>query len=194
MKVRPKGTVAPRRHYSAVGPDSKGEFMADGTSLDIYEAVIADLEGKIAALQATIDSLRSVQGISGQIASGTVVQQRAKQVEEFGHDAFFGMTVADATRKYLSSIRKTASINTITSVLVAGGLKSASKNIPENIRTILSRHADFLRINGEFGLAEWYPGRKVQRRSFVAGTVTHLDDEGNVISQVGSSSEPEQPS
>jgi hypothetical protein len=76
------------------------------------------------------------------------------------HEVFFNMTAADAAKKYLAATKKTALISTLSDALVYGGWKTSAKNIPENLRTILSRHPDFVRINGEFGLAEWYPGRK----------------------------------
>ena len=140
----------------------KGENVSDGTAVDIYEPVIADLKSRIATLQAMLDNLENLRAgaplqTTGQRAAslrigGTIVN--------FGHDAFFNLTAADAAKKYLSAIKKTASVNTLADSLVAGGWKSSSKNIPENLRAILGRHPDFVRINGEFGLAEWYPGRK----------------------------------
>jgi len=74
------------------------------------------------------------------------------------------MTAGEAAKKYLNALKKTATVNAIMETLLAGGWKTSAKNITENLRTILSRHPDFVRINGEFGLAEWYPGRKTTRR------------------------------
>ena len=134
--------------------------MSDTPQADMYDAVIADLEGKIAALQLTIDNLKNVRGFAGLPTATVVKPQGQGGAPSFPHDAFFQMTIADAAKKYLAVVKKTASANVLADVLVAGGLKSSSKNVAENIRTILSRHPDFVRINGEFGLAEWYPGRR----------------------------------
>jgi hypothetical protein len=145
--------------------------MADVTQIDIYEAVILDLESKISSLQATVANLRNISSIVSQISQAptTSPAQRATQnVADFGHDAFFGMTVGEAAKKYLKVVKKTVSIPVLVDALLAGGLKSASTNMRENVRSILGRHPDFVRINGEFGLAEWYPGRKPATRRKVA--------------------------
>lgn len=138
-------------------------MASDATGIDIYEAVINDLEAKIASLQMTVDNLKNVRGMTSALTAVSAIQPttpRLNQTAEFGHDAFFGMTVADAARKYLSAIKKTATISSICDALIAGGWKTSAKNVTENVRTILSRTPDFVRISGEFGLAEWYPGRK----------------------------------
>lgn len=127
-------------------------------TVDIYEPVIADLKGRIAELQATVDNLERLRG-NVAVGTGLGLQVRGTGFV-FSNDAFFGMTVGDAARKYLSTIKKTATIATIGEALIAGGWKTASKNVSENLRAILSRHPDFVKINGEFGLTEWYPGRK----------------------------------
>ena len=141
--------------------------MADGTQIDIYEAVILDLESKISTLQATVENLRNIRSIVSQIAQSPMAvpgQRAAQSVADFGHDAFFGMTVGEAAKKYLKAVKKTVSIPVLVDALLAGGLKSASSNMRENVRSILGRHPDFVRINGEFGLAEWYSGRKAATR------------------------------
>ena len=139
---------------------SNGEF-------DPYEAVIADLESKIAAMQATIENLRNLRGMIGAVTASTPAKTGGAPT--FAHDAFFQMTASDAAKKFLSALKKTAPANVIADALTAGGWKSASKNVTENIRTILSRNDDFVKINGEFGLAEWYPGRKAATKKRVGG-------------------------
>jgi hypothetical protein len=163
--------------------------VSDGTAVDIYEPVIAELESRIAALQATVDNLRSLR--SGGVPSATASHSPASRVGtqvSFGHDAFFNMTAAEAAKKYLAAIKKTASVNLLSEALVSGGWKSSSKNVPENLRTILGRHADFVRINGEFGLAEWYPGRKngtkkraMEAEEFAEAMEANPDDPANAL-------------
>lgn len=131
--------------------------MSDDTEVDAIGAAIAAVEAQIAKLQAAIETLRGIGPLMGQAVS---VGASRNGAEAFGHDAFFGMTAGDAAKKYLSAVKKTATSKTIADALLAGGWKSASKNVPENVRTILNRHAGFVVINGEFGLTEWYPGRK----------------------------------
>jgi hypothetical protein len=150
--------------------------------VDIYGPVIADLELRIAALQATLDSLRSLAGGGAPIApasgNGSGLRVSGTAVS-FSHDSFFNLTAAEAAKKYLAAIKKTASVNIISDVLLAGGWKTSSKNVPDLLRTILGRHVDFVRINGEFGLAEWYPGRKGDKKrqgTVVAASVEEEPD------------------
>jgi hypothetical protein len=133
--------------------------MADGTEIDHIGASIALMEAQIAKLRNAIETLESVRPIMGQAPSASSARGAATDAS-FGHDAFFGMTAAEAAKRYLNATKKTASSKTISDALIAGGWKTSSKNVPENVRTILNRHAAFVVINGEFGLAEWYPGRK----------------------------------
>lgn len=142
--------------------------MSEGTAVDIYEAVIADLESRIAAMQSTIANLQGLRSGGVPSPSNTGQAQRSA-VMSFSNDSFFGMTAAEASKKYLSAIKKTATIVAISEALLAGGWKTSAKNVSENLRTILSRHADFVRINGEFGLAEWYPGRKAATKKRATG-------------------------
>jgi hypothetical protein len=157
--------------------------MGNGTSINIYEAVISDLESKIAAMQSMIDNLRAMSGGVGPVTGLAAAQHVVPQANgaAFAHDAFFGMTVADGAKKFLAATKKTATVGTIGEALVAGGWKTAAKNIPENIRSILSRTPEFVRINGEFGLAEWYPGRKTaSKKNVYIDTNVFADSEGSV--------------
>lgn len=150
--------------------------MSDGTAVDIYEPVIADLRLRIAGMQAMLDNLENLRSGGTMQSTGNSTTPRISTFASFGHDAFFNMRAADAAKEYLNAIRKTATIATISDALLAGGWKTSAKNVAENLRTILSRHPDFVRINGEFGLADWYPGRKSGRRQ---GTATSSATEDN---------------
>lgn len=158
--------------------------MSDGTAVDIYEPVIVDLKSRIATLQAMLDNLENLRtGTPLQTTGNTGGLRISATAVNFGHDAFFNMTAADAAKKYLSATKKTASINVLSDALVAGGWKTSAKNIPENLRAILSRHPDFVRINGEFGLAEWYPGRKTARRTAITDDTVTLDEAVALLSE-----------
>ena len=168
--------------------------MPDNTDYDPVADSIVLIEAQIAKWQTALESLREVQAMRAQsgVAAGTV--RTAREVS-FSHDAFFGMTLGDAARKYLAATKKTAATSALAEALVAGGWKTAAKNIPETIRAILSRNSDFVKINGEFGLAEWYPGRKAatKRRSAVSSSEESSEDETS-SSEEESSSESEEES
>ncbi len=147
--------------------------------------VIADLRARIAALQAMLDSLEMLRAPSGSPSiPGTQfgLQPRATGVT-FDNDAFFGMTAGEAAKKYLAALKKTATINAIGEALIAGGWKTSSKNLSENLRSILSRHPNFVKINGEFGLAEWYPGRKTSKRPAAGDVILSSGAEGSFVEQ-----------
>jgi hypothetical protein len=133
--------------------------MNDSIENDPIGAAIDALDAQIAKFQSAKEALESVRSMMGLPAASA--GSRGGHDVQFGHDAFFGMSAADAAKKYLASVKKTAAVKTIADTLVAGGWKTAAKNIPENLRTILARTPTFVLINGQFGLSEWYPGRKV---------------------------------
>jgi hypothetical protein len=164
--------------------------MTNGSELDPITASIALMEAQIAKWQAALDALREVQTMRGQTSSaGSFARSGADP--NFGHDAFFGMTAAEAGKKYLSAIKKTATPKTIADALQAGGWKTASKNVPENVRTILNRNSAFVVINGEFGLSEWYPGRKSATKSRAATATSSSEEESTEDESSSSSSENE---
>ena len=85
----------------------------------------------------------------------------------------------------------------IADALVAGGFKTSAKNFMETVRSIVSRNPSFAFVNGEFGLAEWYPGRKgpVKKPAAIeqsdAGTGEPTTEEVDaVIAQVSSEQPP----
>jgi hypothetical protein len=142
--------------------------VSEGTSIDIYEPVIAELKAQMEECQRTISTLelmRSKAGFTAPIASLASVPAQPNGVASFTNDAFFGMTIADAAKKYLGATRKTATARVIAEALIAGGFKTSAKNFVENVRSIISRNPGIVFVNGEYGLAEWYPGRKAGAKS-----------------------------
>jgi len=146
---------------------------------DIYEPVIAQLKAQIEECQRVITMLEmmrakgAVTSISGSSAATSTASSPAVS---FSNDSFFGLTIADAAKKYLNATKKTANARTIAEALIAGGFKSAAKNFVENVRSILSRNQLFVLVNGEFGLAEWYPGRKPSVRGRRMGPEATAED------------------
>jgi len=165
--------------------------------MDIYEPVIAEMKAQIEECQRVIVTLEMMRSKGLNQAASVPTAKPAAQSATFSNDAFFGMTIAEGTKKFLSATKKTATAKTIADALVAGGFKTSAKNFVETVRSIVSRHQYFAFVNGEFGLAEWYPGRKVPpKKSAIGGaqpenepTPEEIDA---VIAQV--STEPQQPS
>lgn len=127
-----------------------------------YEAVIADLEAKKAQIDATINMLRAFSGIStsgvmpppGGPGGGAAPDAGSK----IAPDAFFGKSIPDATVTHLRNVRKKLSTQAIIDALVTGGLPASKYN---TVYAILRRRenqvGDIINMQGEWGLAAWYP-------------------------------------
>jgi len=142
------------------------------TSPNPYDAAIADLEARIRNMQITLDTLRQLRGQGdGPGVTGPVTNVRGES--EVQHDTFFGMTIADAVRKYLTMMKTTKSTAEIAAALELGGLKHSSKDFPTTVRSILGARENFLRVpNGDWGLVEWYPGMGRGKKAKVADKPT----------------------
>ena len=134
--------------------------MGPENSPSPYDAAIADVEARIRSMQMALETLRQLRASAlGEPAPapGTVSRPPEAEVQ---HDTFFGMTIADAAKKYLTMMKVTKSNSDIAAALEQGGLKHSSKDFPSNVRSIIGHREDFLRVpNGDWGLAEWYPGQ-----------------------------------
>ena len=159
--------------------------MTDGTVPDIYEVVIADLESKIAAMRATIENLQSLRSGAppAKSSASNPDAPRIASSANFEHDAFFGMTATEAAKKYLAATKKTAPIGVLSQALLNGGWKSVSKNVNETLRVTLGRNPDFVKVNAEFGLAEWYPGRRATTSGWKRMTQSPSGDSEIVVSR-----------
>lgn len=132
--------------------------MSENPENDPIAASIALMQAQIAKLQSAIETLEGVRPLIATSAVPGFIRNGADV--SFSHDTFFGMKAADAAKLYLSKVKKTTPPKAIADALIEGGWKTSSQNPAENIRTILNRNSAFVVIKGEFGLAEWYPGRK----------------------------------
>ena len=124
------------------------------SELSAYEAAIRDLEAERQEIDALIDGLRrrldKAAGARGETGSSANISD----------DAFFGMTVADASRKYLSIVKQTKTTAEIAAGLLQGGLKTSATDLPNTVRAIIGQRDEFMRVNGKWGLSVWYPGAK----------------------------------
>lgn len=127
-----------------------------------YDLVIADLEAKRDQLNATIQALMQMRGL-GDVTAPTLkvgATSKASNEQEISHDTFFQMTIPDAARKYLSIVKRTKTMSEIIEAILRGGLKSSAKDVNNTFRSIISRDDTFVRVNGEWGLTEWYPAMR----------------------------------
>jgi len=138
-----------------------------------YDVVIADLENKREQISATIEMLKALRGTANIPLPLATAQQRPISESEIPRDAFFGMTLPDAARQYLGIVKSTKPNPELCQALKNGGFNTRSSNFSEVVRSQLGRHPDFVKVNGEWGLAEWY-GNKGAKRGRKAASVDEL--------------------
>jgi ribosomal protein S25 len=138
-----------------------------------YAAIIADLEAKKAAIEATISSLRSAmalgtlgagQGgdVSGGGASPTFANPYSMSGGEVPAGAFLGKSIPEAARVYLEIVKKKQTSREIAEALLKGGIESTSNNFISIVHAILDRarkspNASIVKLGTQWGLAGWYP-------------------------------------
>jgi hypothetical protein len=131
-----------------------------------YDAAISDLENRIQYFQTMLDGMKQLRSqITGAPIPPSANGSRAPNDTEIFHDSFFGMTIGDGAKKYLNMVKATKSTADIATNLERGGLKHSSKNFNTTVRSVLGGRDDFLRVNGDWGLTEWYPNMRKDKKS-----------------------------
>jgi hypothetical protein len=122
-----------------------------------YEAVLADLEAKKAQIDAAIAAIRALAGI------GTASPNQGASQGLEPH-SFLGMSIPDATKKYLSIVKRKQSTQDIMKALEAGGLPPSLYNtIYGVLRRRQKQVGDIINFKGDWALAEWYPNYKFKK-------------------------------
>ena len=143
-----------------------------------YEAVLADLEARKAQIESAIAGIRVMLGQSGTSPSGGPGGGGYVGGTP-AHDAFIGMSIPEAAKKHLTTVRKKLSTQELMTAMEAGGLPSSKYN---TVYAILSRRenkvGDIVNMKGDWGLAEWYPNyRKKSGESVNSGALEQVDKE-----------------
>ncbi len=136
-----------------------------------YNAILADLEAKRAALDATIASFRQALalgalGTAGDISqgngSGSVASVMGYGGTEVPAGAFLGKSIPDAAKLYLAIVKKKQTSKEIGEALKRGGMESTSKNFIGIVHAVLDRarkaNTGIVKLDRSYwGLADWYP-------------------------------------
>jgi hypothetical protein len=159
-----------------------------------YEAVIADLEAKKAHLETMIAGLRSVAGMAGLGAppSGGPGGSTPYSDGKIASDAFFGKSIPDAAVIHLGNVRRKLSTQQLMDAMESGGLpKSKYNTVYAILRRRESQVGDIVNMQGEWGLAAWYPNhvKKAKKDVVSVNPKTFEDDESALAGD--SSEEPE---
>ncbi|MGA2559682.1 MAG: hypothetical protein ABSF17_08390 [Terracidiphilus sp.] len=142
-----------------------------------YDLVIADLENKRDQINAAIEMLRALSSTGAIALPLPASPSKALNSEaDIPRDAFFGMTIPEAAKKYLSIAKVTKSNADLCAALLRGGFKTQAVNFSEVVRSTLQRHQDFVKVSGEWGLAEWYGNRGGGRKRKANGNAQEASD------------------
>lgn len=136
--------------------------MAGELAFDVEAAIVA-LETQKAGIDDAIAALRRYQALG--LQGGPHTDSRSADPANIPNDAFFGLSIGEAAKKYLGIIKRKQSLREITDALDRGGLPHASGNFLGTVATMLGRHAkkdpDLVRVGrGDWGLAGWYGNRR----------------------------------
>jgi hypothetical protein len=140
-------------------PEKKMKFVH-------WDAVLADIEAQIAELQSAAKTIKKIRdlGVGLGRVENAPYQMRESELgrettDELRSDAFFKMTIAEATIKFLRkwANRTPQSTKAIIAALARGGIRD--KNY-QTVYKILTRRAkdkkDVVNVHGDWGLPEWY--------------------------------------
>jgi len=73
-------------------------------------------------------------------------------------DSFFGLSIIEATKKFLKMARRAQHLNAIADALAQGGLKRPTDNVLSGILVRAAKGREVIKVGkGMWGLSEWYP-------------------------------------
>jgi hypothetical protein len=156
--------------------------MADAAKInDPYDAVIADIDAKIAQLQQTkaaLEAVRAGKTITNQDTGATKPSELSTEVTP---GTFHGMSIVEATKQLLAMRKKALGTPEITESIMAGGVVFSTSTPGNTVGSVL--HRESAKPNGgvisvgrgTWALPAWHsnPGRF--RKSKTLGEVFYPD-------------------
>jgi predicted DNA-binding protein (UPF0251 family) len=136
-----------------------------------YNAVLADLEGKRAAIDAAIGAMRQMLNLGADqqatAAGAPAFSERRDQLNEIRFDSFFGMSIPDAVKKCFAITKRPLGLTEITKALADGGLLSTSKDLSSTVSATLTRmkntDGDLVQVQGKWAPVDWYPAMRREK-------------------------------
>jgi hypothetical protein len=124
--------------------------------------LLAELEKELADLQTTISFLKRRMGVQANGAVAATAQGRPADTDS-SDKPYLGMSILEASRKFLQRVREPKAPSEIAEALKHGGVHSRSLDFNGIVRTTLFKRGHEVGIekfgNGRWGLQEWRPGR-----------------------------------
>jgi hypothetical protein len=123
-----------------------------------YAAVLADLEAKRAQLDSAIAAMKVLMEQTGVMAATAPSLPRIASLSQVPPRAFVGRSTSAAVRMLLEMMQRRLSVREILQGLRAGGLKpNKYRNVYAIMRQRESDKADIIKVDRQWGLAEWNP-------------------------------------
>jgi HB1/ASXL restriction endonuclease-like protein with HTH domain len=137
-----------------------------------YDGMIAHLRAQRDQIDQAIiilESLRDGIAVSAVVGSANTIVTAHTREGEIAAGTFHGMSIEEATKKLLQSRKRALGVKEITSSLRAGGLHLQSETPENTVASVLGRAfnggSDIVRVSrGIWGLQEWYPNQRFNRR------------------------------
>lgn len=121
-----------------------------------YNAVLADLEARKTQIDSAIAAVKTILASAGVLTNGS--SEGVIRPEDIPSHAFLSLSIADATKKFLSMVKRKQSLPQIMQALERGGLPPAKYN---TVYAVLRRRegqaGDIFRMGEDWALTEWYP-------------------------------------
>lgn len=142
-----------------------------------YDAVLVDLKARKAQLEAAISAIEMITSQVGSPLPG------GGGSTAIGPSAFLGMSIADATKKHLGTVKEKQSTQEIIEALTAGGLPPSKYTTVYNILTRRQKQVgDIVNMKGDWGLAEWYPNHRFPAKGKDKETASEETEEADAAS------------
>ena len=135
-----------------------------------WAALVPELEKEYVRIGDLLAFARIKAGLANTPDAGNTQQFRPPSTPgdnptEIRPDTFFGLSIADAIKKYLGMVRRPQRASEIARAIEQGGLLHSSTNWVNTVQATLSRQKGVIvKLPNGWGLAEWYPGRNFDKR------------------------------
>jgi hypothetical protein len=139
-----------------------------------YDVVLADLLAQRERLDAAIAAIQALKGGGGPTGSGgsnaATQTGNGSGSTKIESDSFFGLTILEAAKKYLSMVKRPQKAGAITEALKQGGYTFSTSSPLPVVASLLNRDdakgGEIVRVSkGMFGLASWYKTRPKRGKS-----------------------------
>jgi hypothetical protein len=126
-----------------------------------YQAVVADLKSRRARLDQLIAGFEAMilgQGDPATLDVDPTAPTGGVLPTMIHADTFFGLSIADAAKKFLKMARRAQHTAAIADAVGQGGLKRPDVNVMSSILVRAAKGREVTKVGkGMWGLAEWYP-------------------------------------